>query len=71
MCSVLFPLPLREAQPALVWVHEDIRGHLYEHYIPYIRQAVARGYVVIAPEYRGSIGYGRDMLHDAIDLQRR
>jgi dipeptidyl aminopeptidase/acylaminoacyl peptidase len=52
--------------PALVWTHEDIRGHLYEHYIPYIREATARGYVVIAPEYRGSIGYGRKF-YDAID----
>jgi dipeptidyl aminopeptidase/acylaminoacyl peptidase len=52
--------------PALVWVHENIRGHLYEHYIPYIRQATAKGYVVIAPEYRGSIGYG-EKLYDAID----
>jgi dipeptidyl aminopeptidase/acylaminoacyl peptidase len=52
--------------PALLWVHEDIRGHLYEHYIPYIREATARGYVVIAPEYRGSIGYGR-AFYDAID----
>jgi dipeptidyl aminopeptidase/acylaminoacyl peptidase len=52
--------------PALVWVHENIRGHLYEHYIPYVRDAVARGYVVIAPEYRGSIGYGR-AFYDAID----
>lgn len=51
---------------ALVWVHENIRGHLYEHYIPYVREAVARGYVVIAPEYRGSIGYGR-AFYDAID----
>jgi dipeptidyl aminopeptidase/acylaminoacyl peptidase len=52
--------------PALVWVHEDIRGHLYEHHIPFIREAVARGYIVIAPEYRGSIGYGRPF-YDAID----
>jgi dipeptidyl aminopeptidase/acylaminoacyl peptidase len=52
--------------PALVWVHENIRGHLYEHYIPYVRDAVARGYVVIAPEYRGSIGYGR-AFYEAID----
>jgi dipeptidyl aminopeptidase/acylaminoacyl peptidase len=52
--------------PALVWVHENIRGHLYEHYIPYIREATGRGYVVIAPEYRGSIGYGR-AFYDAID----
>ncbi|HUR35928.1 MAG TPA: alpha/beta fold hydrolase [Vicinamibacterales bacterium] len=52
--------------PALVWVHEDIRGHLYERHIPFIRDAAARGYVVIAPEYRGSIGYGR-AFYDAID----
>ena len=33
--------PFGDSEPssraALVWVHEDIRGHLYEHYIPYIR----------------------------------
>jgi dipeptidyl aminopeptidase/acylaminoacyl peptidase len=54
------------SHPALVWVHENIRGHLYEHYIPYIREATAQGYVVIAPEYRGSIGYGA-AFYDAID----
>ena len=53
-------------RPAIVWVHENIRGHLYEHFVPYIREAVARGFVVIAPEYRGSIGYGRTF-YDAID----
>ena len=52
--------------PALVWVHENIRGHLYEHYIPFIRQATTQGYVVIAPEYRGSVGYGK-AFYDAID----
>ena len=52
--------------PALVWVHEDIRGHLYERHIPFIREAVARGFIVIAPEYRGSIGYGK-AFYDAID----
>ena len=65
---VFQPLQLRgfKSHPALVWVHEDIRGHLYEHYIPFIREAVARGYVVIAPEYRGGIGYG-EVFYDAID----
>jgi dipeptidyl aminopeptidase/acylaminoacyl peptidase len=62
--------PLKPRGPhghaALVWVHENIRGHLYEHYVPYIREAVAKGYVVIAPEYRGSIGYGKEF-YDAID----
>jgi dipeptidyl aminopeptidase/acylaminoacyl peptidase len=65
---VFQPLKLRGAKghPAIVWVHENIRGHLYEHYIPYIREATAKGYIVIAPEYRGSIGYGQ-AFSDAID----
>src|SRR5580765_8161902 len=65
---VFQPLKLRGARqhPALVWVHENIRGHLYEHYIPYIREATRLGFVVIAPEYRGSIGYGK-AFYDAID----
>jgi len=54
------------SRAAIVWVHENIRGHLYEHYIPYIREATAKGYVVIAPEYRGSVGYGK-AFYDAID----
>ena len=65
---VFQPLHQRGAKghPAIVWVHENIRGHLYEHYIPYIRDATSKGYVVIAPEYRGSIGYGK-AFYDAID----
>ena len=65
---VFQPLKTRgpKLHPALIWTHENIRGHLYEHYIPYIREATARGYVVIAPEYRGSIGYGKEH-YDAID----
>jgi dipeptidyl aminopeptidase/acylaminoacyl peptidase len=66
------PLRLRgpKSHPAIVWVHENIRGHLYEHYIPYVREATARGYIVIAPEYRGSIGYGK-AYYDAIDYGGR
>src|SRR5436189_309345 len=65
---VFQPLTIRgpKQHPAIVWTHENIRGHLYEHYIPYIRDATARGYVVIAPEYRGSVGYGQEF-YDAID----
>ena len=69
---VFQPLTIRgpKQHPALVWTHENIRGHLYEHYIPYIREATARGYIVIAPEYRGSIGYG-EAFYDAIDYGGR
>lgn len=65
---VFTPLQPRgpKGHPALVWVHPDIRGHVYEYYFPYVREAVKRGYVVIAPEYRGSYGYGLEH-YDAID----
>ena len=34
---VFEPLKLRgpKGHPAIVWVHPDIRGHVYEYYIPY------------------------------------
>jgi dipeptidyl aminopeptidase/acylaminoacyl peptidase len=52
---------------ALVWVHDGIHGHLRPQlYWPFIREAVERGYVVIAPEYRGSTGYG-DAFYRKID----
>ena len=65
---VFEPLKLRgpKGHPAIVWVHPDIRGHVYEYYFPYVREAVSRGYVVVAPEYRGSVGYGQ-AFYDAID----
>jgi len=62
------PLTSRGAKQhaALVWVHPDIRGRVYAYYFPYVQEAVARGYTVIAPEYRGSVGYGQTHF-DAID----
>jgi dienelactone hydrolase len=60
------PLTLRGAKghAALVWVHPDIRGYMYEYYIPYVREAVEKGYIVIAPEYRGSRGFGEAFWND-------
>lgn len=52
--------------PALIWVHGGVHGNWTPNYWPFIREAVERGYVVIAPEYRGSTGYGADH-HNAID----
>jgi dipeptidyl aminopeptidase/acylaminoacyl peptidase len=51
---------------ALIWVHGGVHGRWTENYWPFIREAVERGYVVIAPEYRGSTGYG-EAHHNAID----
>lgn len=62
------PLALRgtHGHPALVWIHGGVHGDLDPLYFPFIKEAVERGYVVLAPEYRGSTGYGRAH-HEAID----
>ena len=56
-----------QGHAALIWVHGGVHGDLDpEHYAPFIREAVEKGYVVVAPEYRGSTGYGQEH-YDAID----
>jgi len=51
---------------AMIWVHGGVHGNWAITYFPFVKEAVARGYVIIAPEYRGSTGYGEAM-HMAID----
>jgi dipeptidyl aminopeptidase/acylaminoacyl peptidase len=51
---------------ALVWVHGGVHGNWGLTMFPFVKEAVARGYVVIAPDYRGSTGYG-EAFHKAID----
>jgi dipeptidyl aminopeptidase/acylaminoacyl peptidase len=55
-----------KGHPALVWVHGGVRGTFASSFIPLIHLAVDRGYIVIAPDYRGSTGYGQ-AFYDAID----
>jgi len=54
--------PLEKRGPrghaAMVWVHGGVHSSFTPNYWPFVREAVERGYVVIAPEYRGSTGYG-------------
>jgi len=63
-------LPLKprgpKGHPALIWVHGGVHSSFGSSAIPFIRQAVGRGYIVIAPDYRGSTGYGA-AFYDAID----
>lgn len=54
------------AHAAMVWVHGGVHGSWDQNYLPFIIEAVERGYVIIAPEYRGSTGYG-EAFHRAID----
>jgi dipeptidyl aminopeptidase/acylaminoacyl peptidase len=52
--------------PAMVWVHGGVHGDMDELYLPFIREAVQRGYVIVAPDYRGSTGHGKAH-YEAID----
>ena len=54
------------AHPVVIMVHGGVHGDFDDLYVPQVRSLVARGYVVVAPEYRGSTGYGRAH-YDAID----
>jgi dipeptidyl aminopeptidase/acylaminoacyl peptidase len=51
---------------AMIWVHGGVHGSWGASMFPFVKEAVDRGYVVIAPDYRGSTGYGKDF-HNAID----
>jgi dipeptidyl aminopeptidase/acylaminoacyl peptidase len=51
---------------AVILVHGGVHGDFDDLYVPQVRALVGRGYVIIAPEYRGSTGYGRRH-YDAID----
>ena len=55
-----------KAHAAMVWVHGGVHGNWGIAMFPFVKEAVDRGYVVIAPEYRGSIGYG-EAFHQEID----
>jgi dipeptidyl aminopeptidase/acylaminoacyl peptidase len=55
-----------KGHPALVWVHGGVASSFGSGYMPFVKQAVERGYIVIAPEYRGSTGYG-EAFQEAID----
>ena len=55
--------------PAIVWIHGDGVNQNYDGwhvqrnyavYYSFHQYLLQKGYVVFAPDYRGSIGYGRD-----------
>ena len=52
--------------PAIVLTHGGVHGDFGTYHVHLVREMVERGYIVLAPEYRGSTGYGREM-YEAID----
>jgi dipeptidyl aminopeptidase/acylaminoacyl peptidase len=45
-------------QPLLVFPHGGVHSNFTTYYTHVLREALEQGYTVVAPEYRGSTGYG-------------
>ena len=63
---VFSPKNVRGKAPMLVFAHGGVHGRLTSTYAHIFREAMERGYVIVSPEYRGSIGHGSD-LYNQID----
>ena len=66
---VFTPVSLKAGSraPLVVFVHGGVHSDFATvSYTHIVRELMAEGYVVVAPEYRGSTGYGRS-LYDQID----
>ncbi|HLA91301.1 MAG TPA: alpha/beta fold hydrolase [Gemmatimonadaceae bacterium] len=57
---VFAPLTKRgpKGHAAMVWVHGGVHGDWGTNMLPFVKEAVERGYVIITPDYRGSTGHG-------------
>jgi dipeptidyl aminopeptidase/acylaminoacyl peptidase len=63
---VFAPKGLKGRAPMIVFAHGGVHGRLTSNYAHIFRELLGRGYVIVSPEYRGSIGHGSD-LYDQID----
>lgn len=52
--------------PMLVFVHGGVHSNFESTYAHIVRELLDQGYIVVAPEYRGSTGFGKDF-YDQID----
>ncbi|MGH2520551.1 MAG: alpha/beta hydrolase family protein, partial [Chloroflexota bacterium] len=44
--------------PLLLYIHEGVHGNMDTSQAHIVRELMGLGYIVVAPEYRGSTGYG-------------
>lgn len=58
---VFSPKNLKGKAPMLVFAHGGVHGRLTSNYAHIFREGLERGYVIVSPEYRGSIGHGSDL----------
>jgi dipeptidyl aminopeptidase/acylaminoacyl peptidase len=59
-----------QSLPLLVLPHGGVHADFTTYYAHIVRELMAQGYIVVAPEYRGSTGYGKSF-YEAIDYGGR
>ena len=59
-------IDLDKKYPLMVLPHGGVHSNFNTGYAHIVRELVAQGYIVVAPEYRGSTGYG-SRLYESID----
>ena len=52
--------------PLIVYVHGGVHGNVGANYVNIFRELLQQGYAIIAPDYRGSAGYGKEF-YEQID----
>lgn len=56
-------LDLSKKYPLLVFPHGGVHGDFTTYYTHIVKEMLAQGYIIVAPEYRGSTGYGSWLWH--------
>jgi dipeptidyl aminopeptidase/acylaminoacyl peptidase len=46
--------------PLIVYAHGGVHGNIGANYVNILRELLNQGYAIIAPDYRGSAGYGKE-----------
>ena len=52
-------IDLNKKYPLIVLVHGGVHGNFGTYHTHIMRELMAQGYIVVAPDYRGSTGYGQ------------
>ncbi|HEV3238164.1 MAG TPA: alpha/beta fold hydrolase [Gemmataceae bacterium] len=50
-------------RPLIVLVHGGVHANFNSTFVHTLRELMGQGYAVVAPDYRGSTGYGKDLWH--------
>ena len=65
---IFIPKKVRQSRkyPLIVFPHGGIHGTFATNYVHILKELIAQGYIIVAPDYRGSTGYGQGF-YKAID----